>query len=109
MARTLKMTFATDRNMGGTAVNVLIDGDFYDTDGWDEEVDSFLVDEWYTALQRLARFPRVLKDAGLTWADGDVKPFGYSQGLGHTQEGIVVTFEIPDHAEGLDDNAEVAP
>lgn len=94
MSRTLKLTFGIDDNVGGTCARVELDGQFYDTDGWDGDGPSYdTTSAWFELLQKqVGALPRIVRDNNLDWIDADVAPFGYSMGAGHAPEGIVVTW-----------------
>lgn len=49
-------------------------------------------DQWFRLVKRHTRLPRVVKRAGLGWADADVQPYGWSPGPGCAPQGVQVTW-----------------
>lgn len=45
-------------------------------------------ERWFSYAKRHLHLPKKIKQTKLKWSDADVKPYGYSQGAGHTPQGI---------------------
>lgn len=97
----IRLTVAYDGTEPGIAWHrETFDGEEWDmvgSNGWKGPGprEAHAVDAWFKFARRKLRLPHAVGKAGLRWKDAEVKPVGYSQGPGHTQDGITITWLIP--------------
>jgi hypothetical protein len=51
-------------------------------------------DGWLARARRRLGLPAIVRFAGQRWTDAIVHPLGYSEGAGHSPDGIVLTWTI---------------